>query len=167
MRKPYFSCIAVLALSGISFGQAPKPTSPEIEKKVDAILSKMTLDQKVDMLGGINFFDVRGFPELGLPVLHTADGPVGVRNDGPATTMAGGISLASTWDTVLAQQVGEQIGRDARAKGKHFMLGPGLTFIARHLMAATLSISAKTRSSARGSRSVISKACRARAWAPL
>ena len=126
MRKPYLSCAVVLLLSIISLGQAPKPASPEIEKKIDAILSKMTLDQKVDMLGGINFFDVRGFPELGLPVLHTADGPVGVRNDGPATAMAGGISLASTWDTVLAQQVGEQIGRDARAKGKHFMLGPGV-----------------------------------------
>ncbi len=126
MRKPYLSCAIVLLFSAILFGQAPKPASPEIEKRVDGILSKMTLEQKVDMLGGINFFDVRGFPELGLPPLHTADGPVGVRNDGPATTMAGGISLASTWDTILAQKVGEQIGRDARAKGKHFMLGPGV-----------------------------------------
>ena len=86
----------------------------------------MTLEQKIDLLGGVNFFDVRGYPELGLPPLGTADGPVGVRNDGPATTMAGGISLASTWDPALAQRVGEQIGRDARAKGKHFMLGPGV-----------------------------------------
>jgi beta-glucosidase len=126
MRRPYLSVAVVVLFSAISFGQAPKPDSPEIDRKVDAILSRMTLEQKVDMLGGINIFDVRGFPELGLPPLHTADGPVGVRNDGPATTMAGGISLASTWDTVLAQHLGEQIGRDARAKGKHFMLGPGV-----------------------------------------
>ena len=126
MRKSYFSHVLVLFLASITFGQAPKPASPEIEKKVDAILGKMTLEQKIDLLGGMNFFDVRGYPELGLPLLHTADGPIGVRNDGPATTMAGGISLASTWDVALAQRVGEQIGRDARAKGKHFMLGPGV-----------------------------------------
>ena len=86
----------------------------------------MTLEQKIDLLGGINTFDVRGYPEFGLPLLHTADGPIGVRNDGPATVMAGGISLASTWDQSLAEKVGVQIGRDARAKGKHFLLGPGV-----------------------------------------
>jgi beta-glucosidase len=59
-----------------------------------------------------------------LPMLGAADGPYGVRNDGPATVMAGGIALAATWNPELAQQVGKQIGRDARAKGKFFLLGP-------------------------------------------
>jgi len=126
MRKLYFSCAALLLLASLSLAQAPSPLSPEIEQKVNAILSKITLEQKVDMLGGINTLDVRGYPELGLPLLHTADGPIGVRNDGPATVMAGGISLASTWDPGLAERVGTQIGRDARAKGKHFLLGPGV-----------------------------------------
>jgi beta-glucosidase len=86
----------------------------------------MTLEQKIDLLGGINTFDVRGFPDFGLPLLHTTDGPIGIRNDGPATTMTGGIGLAATWDAALAERVGTQIGRDARAKGKHFHLGPGV-----------------------------------------
>jgi len=106
--------------------QAPAPSTPELDKKADAIVSKMTLEQKIDLLGGINGFDVRGYPELGLPVLHTADGPIGVRNDGPSTAMAGGIGLASTWDAALAERVGEELGRDARSKGKHFLLGPGV-----------------------------------------
>src|SRR5437660_3001226 len=126
MRKLYLSCAALLLLASLSLAQAPSSPSPEIEQKVNAILSKMTLEQKVDILGGINTFDVRGYPELGLPLLHTADGPIGVRNDGPATVMAGGISLASTWDPALAERVGTQIARDARAKGKHFLLGPGV-----------------------------------------
>ena len=125
MRKLTVSC-AVLLLASLSFAQAPSPPSPEVEQKVNAILSRMTLEQKIDMLGGVNDFDVRGYPELGLPLLHTADGPIGVRNDGPATTMAGGISLAATWDPALAEKVGTQLGRDARAKGKHFLLGPGV-----------------------------------------
>jgi beta-glucosidase len=119
--------LAVISFSAVQLlAQAPAPASPAIDQKVEAILSKMTLEQKIDLLGGVNTFDVRGYPEFALPVLHTADGPIGVRNDGPATVIAGGISLASTWDASLAEKVGVQIGRDARAKGKHFLLGPGV-----------------------------------------
>src|SRR5579864_6997157 len=126
MRKSPRFFVFLFVVVCFSFAQAPVPDSPAIEEKVNAILSKMTLEQKIDLLGGVNEFDVRGFPELGLPILQTADGPIGVRNDGPATTMAGGISLASTWDPALAEKVGEQLGRDARAKGKNFLLGPGV-----------------------------------------
>jgi len=126
MRKLTIGCSLFWLMASVCFAQAPSPSTPELEQKINAILTKMTLEQKIDMLGGINTFDVRGCPELGLPLLHTADGPIGVRNDGPATAMAGGISLASSWDPALAEHVGEQLGRDARAKGKHFLLGPGV-----------------------------------------
>ncbi len=126
MRKLSVSCAVLWLVASLSFAQAPSPSSPEIEQKANAILGKMTLDQKIDLLGGVNEFDVRGYLELGLPLLHTADGPIGLRNNGPATTMAGGISLAATWDPALAEKVGMQLGRDARAKGKHFLLGPGV-----------------------------------------
>jgi len=126
MRKLTICRLVLIPLASVCFAQAPSPLTPELEQKVNAIVSKMTLEQKIDMLGGIHTFDVRGYPELGLPLLHMADGPIGVRNDGPATAMAGGISLASSWDPALAERVGEQLGRDARAKGKHFLLGPGV-----------------------------------------
>jgi hypothetical protein len=51
------SCVFSLFLAAITFGRAPKTASPEIGKKVDVILSKMTLEQKVDMLGGVHDFD--------------------------------------------------------------------------------------------------------------
>jgi len=86
----------------------------------------MTLEEKVDMIGGVDDFFVRGIPRLGLPRLKMADGPIGVRNYGPATAMAGGIALAATWNPLLAQRVGAELGRDARAKGVHFLLGPGV-----------------------------------------
>jgi len=100
--------------------------SSDVEQRVDAILGRMTLEQKIDLLGGVDGYYVRGFPPLGLPRLKTADGPMGVRNYGPATAMPGGINLAASWDPTLAQEVGEQIGRDARAKGVHFLLGPAV-----------------------------------------
>jgi beta-glucosidase len=98
----------------------------DVERRVDAVLGRMSLEEKIDLIGGVNGYDVRGFPSLGLPELPTADGPMGVRNGGPATAMPGGINLAATWDPALARQVGEQIGRDARAKGVNFLLGPAV-----------------------------------------
>lgn len=126
MRTPILRFAVLFSLTSFCLAQAPAPSSPALEQKVNDIVAKMSLEQKIDMLGGINGFDVRAYPEFHLPLLRMADGPLGVRNDGPATAMAGGISLASSWDPALAQRVGEQIGRDARAKGENFMLGPGV-----------------------------------------
>src|SRR5258705_6894826 len=93
--------IAVLSLlilnviPGMAQTSAPanSPSSAEVERRVETLLGKMTLEEKIDMLGGVNDFFVRGFPRLGLPPLKMADGPVGVRNYGPATAMAGGSIL--------------------------------------------------------------------------
>ena len=102
------------------------PARSEVESQVDAMLGTMSLQDKIDFIGGVDGFFIRSLPGSNLPRLKMADGPVGVRNFGPATAMAGGINLAATWDTALARRVGEQIGRDARAKGVNFLLGPGV-----------------------------------------
>jgi len=97
-----------------------------VERRVDSLLSQFTVDERIDFLGGVDGFFIRGFPRVNWPRLKMADGPLGVRNFGPATSMAGGISLAATWNPALAERVGTEIGRDARAKGVHFLLGPGV-----------------------------------------
>src|SRR3989440_187811 len=131
MRKFYsavlFSLFGfLLAVAPIAAQTSATQSTTQIEQRVDSILSRMTLQQKIDMLGGVDDFYIRDFPALNLPRLKMADGPLGVRNYGPATTMAGGISLAATWDPDLAERVGTEIGRDARSRGVHFMLGPGV-----------------------------------------
>jgi beta-glucosidase len=100
--------------------------SIELERRVDSILKQMTIEEKVDLIGGVDDFFVRGIERLKLPRLKMADGPNGVRNYGPATAMPSGIALAATWNPALADRVGTEIGRDARAKGVHFLLGPGV-----------------------------------------
>ncbi|MGC2267195.1 MAG: glycoside hydrolase family 3 C-terminal domain-containing protein, partial [Candidatus Acidiferrales bacterium] len=117
--------LAAIVLAAPLAHSAPGNSDADVEQRVQAILSKMTLDQKLDMIGGYEDFYVRAYPDLGVPALRMADGPLGVRNaDPPSTLMAGGISLAASWDPALAEQEGIQIGRDARARGVHFMLGP-------------------------------------------
>lgn len=119
--------LLAMLLAGI---QAPvrsaSSAESDIDRRVDAILAQMTLEEKIDYLSGVDGFFVRPLPDVGVPRLRMADGPMGVRNSGPATAMAAGINLAATWDPALAERVGAQIGRDARAKGVHFLLGPGL-----------------------------------------
>jgi beta-glucosidase len=80
----------------------------------------------LDYIGGYRDFYIRAVPQVGLPALKMSDGPVGVRNYGPSTTYAAGIALAASWNPELAKTVGTMIGHDARARGVHFMLGPGV-----------------------------------------
>jgi beta-glucosidase len=110
-----------------ALAQAPVPSSTEIDRRVEALLSKMTLEEKVDYIGGTGFA-VRAMPGLNLPALEMSDGPLGVRSNAkfPSTTYAAGIGLAASWDPQLAERVGAGIGKDARARGIHFMLGPGV-----------------------------------------
>ena len=116
-----------LLFSCILFPQAPVPSNPEIDRRVDTLLHRMTLQEKLDYIGGTGFA-VRAMPTLGIPALEMSDGPLGVRSNQkfPSTTYAAGIGLAASWDPQLAERVGAGIGSDARARGIHFMLGPGV-----------------------------------------
>jgi beta-glucosidase len=87
----------------------------------------MSLEDKIDYIGGTGFA-IRAVPSLHLPAFEMSDGPLGVRSNSrfPSTVDAAGIGLAATWNRGLAECVGEGIGRDARARGINFMLGPGV-----------------------------------------
>lgn len=104
---------------------SPQTLNPDVEKRVDSILSRMSIEQKIDLLGGVKGFYIRGYKDFGLPELKMSDGPVGVRNYGPSTTM-GGIGLAATWNPELVERLAKTFGEDCRARGVHFLLGPGV-----------------------------------------
>jgi beta-glucosidase len=119
--------LALVFFSLAALGAVVQAATPgDADRRARAILKKMTLDEKLDYIGGINGFYIRGIPRLGLPEFKMADGPIGVRNFGPSTAYAAGIALAAAWDQDLARQVGAMIGKDARARGVHFLLGPGV-----------------------------------------
>lgn len=105
--------------------QTAPPSAAQVEARVDSLLKQLTLEEKIDLLGGVDDFYIRNIDHIGLPRLKMADGPLGVRNYGPSTSF-GGIALAATWDPELAKKVGRAIGQDARARGVHFLLGPGV-----------------------------------------
>lgn len=120
------SLLSVLLLGAVTL-RAQAPDSEALHTRVNAIIHKMTLEEKLDYIGGTGFA-IRAMPNLDLPAFEMSDGPYGVRSNAglPSTTYAAGIGLAATWNPAIAHAVGEGIGRDARARGIHYMLGPGI-----------------------------------------
>jgi beta-glucosidase len=124
-HRAKLSFLFVILTAFFAFGQTNQATPSNVESRVDSLLKQLTLEEKIDLLGGVDDFYIRDIKHIGLPRLKMADGPIGVRNYGPATVF-GGIGLAATWDPEMAARVGTTIGHDARARGVNFMLGPGV-----------------------------------------
>ena len=99
-----------------------------IERRVEHLLGKLTEEEKISLLAGDgnDGMSTIAVPRLGIPKLIMADGPQGVRAHGPACSFPSGIALAATWDPKLAFLYGEALGREARARGIHIQLGPGV-----------------------------------------
>jgi len=90
------------------------------------MLVKLTLEQKIQLLGGEDGMFTHASPSIGLPRFKMSDASVGVRTWGPTTAYAGGVALAASWDPELARRLGVGLGKDARARNVNFLLGPGV-----------------------------------------
>ncbi len=113
---------SLLAQVGARGGKHDK----KIEERVEGIIARMTLEEKITLLGGVDDFFTRPVPRLGIPKLKMSDGPLGVVDYGEATAFPAGISMAATWNPDLVKKVGEAVGIEARSKGVHIMLSPGV-----------------------------------------
>ena len=103
-----------------------KQANAGAEARTEDLLKRLTLEEKIRLLGGYHDFYTQGVERLGLPSFEMTDGPQGVRRSVPSTGYTAGIALAASWDTALAQKVGVSYGRDARARGIHYLLAPGM-----------------------------------------
>ncbi len=105
----------------------PVYMNPEysISKRIEDLLGRMTLKEKIELLGG-NEFSTKPIPRLGIPALEMSDGALGVRRWGKSTDFPCGTDLAATWDTTLVGRVARSIGQELRAKGGNVLLGPNV-----------------------------------------
>ena len=110
-----------------------------LDERVEDALSRMTLQEKANMIHAQGKFSSAGVPRLGKPDLWMSDGPHGVRaeinwndwgysnrtNDSitafPALT-----ALAATWNPDLSFAYGNALGEEALYREKDVMLGPGV-----------------------------------------
>ncbi|MFJ3519148.1 beta-glucosidase [Streptomyces sp. NPDC090131] len=110
---------------------APAVPAPKGAARIDALLERLTLDEKTALLHGARdpaplgqAGYVPGVPRLGIPALRLADGPAGVRVARPATALPAPVLLASAFDPALAREYGRVIGREGRALGQDVLLSP-------------------------------------------
>ncbi len=62
------------------------------------MIAKMSVDDKLKLIGGVDGFYTQAIPSIALKRLKMSDGPVGVRTFGPAPAYTAGVALAATWD---------------------------------------------------------------------
>ncbi|HEX4309153.1 MAG TPA: glycoside hydrolase family 3 C-terminal domain-containing protein [Acidobacteriaceae bacterium] len=119
---------AILALVSSLPGQSPSPadhsgqiwfdSSQPIDKRVDAVVHAMTLDEKVLQMEN----HAAAIPRLGVPEYdYWSEGLHGIARSGYATLFPQAIGLAATWDTNLQHQVATVISIEARAKYEQAM----------------------------------------------
>lgn len=100
-------------------------TSQTLEDKINGLISKMTLQEKVLQLHQQGSFNTADNSRLHIPGFIMSDGPHGVRN-GLATSFPVGMGMAATWDVDLVYRIGEAMGKEFRGKGIDQALGPCL-----------------------------------------
>ncbi|MFE6281513.1 beta-glucosidase [Streptomyces sp. NPDC057877] len=105
-------------------------------RRVDKLLARLTLDEKISLLHGATdpaqlgqAGYVPGVKRLGIPPLRLADGPAGVRVTAHATALPAPVLLAAAFDPALARRYGQVIGREGRALGQDVLLSPMVNLI--------------------------------------
>ena len=113
----------VVLLSGCS-GNADKNSNDPVDKRVKLLLSQMTMEEKVSLLGGYDGMTSNGIERLGIPRLNMANGPHGVGGVEGATFFSSSVLMGASWNSGLVEEIGKAIGAEARVADKNIMLGP-------------------------------------------
>lgn len=103
------------------------------------LLKKLTLDEKIQLLTGKNFWQLNGVERLGISEIMVADGPHGLRKQDldnsdhlgiaqsvPAVCFPTAAGLASTWNTALINEIGKALGDMCLQEQVSVLLGPGV-----------------------------------------
>jgi len=138
-----FALLAMAAACSTAPAAEPRPAyldpAAALETRVEDLLGRLTLEEKIALVHGDSKFTTAAIPRLGLPQRWFSDGPHGVREevqpdsfhaaghtDDFATCLPVLLALAATWNPDAARAYGDVIGEEARQRGKDIMLGPGV-----------------------------------------
>ncbi len=115
------------------------PVSYDVaSNRADSMISLMTLDEKISLIGGDRIFFTHAIPRLNIPSVMMTDATQGVHLRDhfhefvyepvlpKSTAFPCPILLASTWNRSLAEQYAHAIGEECKAGGIAILLGPGM-----------------------------------------
>ena len=104
---------------------------------IQQIISAMTLEDKISLCTGADFWHTKAMPQYGIPAIMMSDGPhglrcqaaeadmIGINESLPATCFPTAVTAGATWNRKLYAAEGEAIGREGAAAGVSVVLGPG------------------------------------------
>src|SRR3954462_5865104 len=92
-------------------------------------IAQLTLEQKVRLLTGADFWGLHPDPTIGLRRLVVSDGPAGARGERwderePSANVPSPTALAATWDEARIERIGELLAAECRRKGVDVLLAP-------------------------------------------
>ncbi len=128
-------CAALVLAWGVPAAAAPaypfQDSALSADARIDDFLSRLSLEEKISLLGGTDAAHLPAFPRLGVRALTMADGPAGLRslNSDPATAFPVGVAAAATWNPELIRREGAAIGEEALASGVNVMLAPMVNIV--------------------------------------
>lgn len=107
-------------------------------EKIKELVSKMTLEEKVSMCSGADFWHTEAVERLGIPATMVSDGPHGLRKQDDkadhlgvnesikAVCFPAGCGTAASFNRELLTQMGEVLGNECQAEGVSIILGPAV-----------------------------------------
>ena len=129
--------ITAILLIFINLGQAQSlfnlKSEKEVEREVQELVGKMTLDEKLSMIHGEGF-NIAAVERLGIKKINMSDASMGLRitpwpeDKGlePSTAFPSSILLAATWDQKQVYDYAKAVAEEFRARNIHVLLGPGI-----------------------------------------
>lgn len=99
------------------------------ERCFDGVLARLSLEEKVQLLTGRDFWTTWPLEKIGLRRMVLSDGPSGVRGEvwderSPSLNLPSATALSSSWDPAIAWRYGAVAAAEARRKGVDVVLGP-------------------------------------------
>ena len=118
----FLSFLLAVALAGAQ----PTETANGLEQRLEGLLSRMSLQEKIEQL----YYLTDGNARLGIPQFKGSDGPHGIGNKAKGfSSFPVTIAMAATWDPGLITRVGRAISREQAARGKDRIAGPTLDLL--------------------------------------
>ncbi|MGI8506696.1 MAG: glycoside hydrolase family 3 protein [Solirubrobacteraceae bacterium] len=115
---------SAVLLSCVAATAAQAEQSPV--QRADALVAKMSLDEKLDLVANGGAGDVR----LGIPPLSGVDGPNGI-GEGAArvTAFPNAVTIGASWDRELASRYGRALGAEAAGTGHTLLFAPTVNIV--------------------------------------